>query len=180
VSDLQTQFLIAQARSMFRNSKANAPPLQPIAPSRDPLLIEIEKKVNCFPIPSPCRQIAGRLFTQIMQLRIQKKRSRFQDEDYLTRMAFAYASELQMGYIGLDSNDWEIWLTSHSDLITEECFICGMVTCVADAVRSICAIIDHEPEMRKILTSTARFAGVGISISKQNSFFFVVFVGNRK
>jgi hypothetical protein len=41
-------------------------------------------------------------------------------------------------------------------------------------------MIDHEQEMRKVVASTARFAGVGVSISRQNSVFFAIFLGNRK
>jgi hypothetical protein len=172
---LQTDLLLAQARAIH----THRPPGPSTPPGPDPAILEIQHTVNAFVLLTPCKALSDRIGTIIGQLRIQKKRTRFQDEDYLTRMAFAYANELRQGYITLDSSEWEIWFNSHSDEFTDKIFACGFVPAVADPVHSIGKMVEHAPEPKKFLTASVRFCGIGISISNKNSVFFAMFGGNR-
>jgi hypothetical protein len=174
---LQLGLLLAQARTVQRLKPPDARPVS--APPPDPAILEIQKAINLFSIPVPCKALSDRLVTLVGQLRIQKKRSRFQDEDYLTRMAFAYANELKLGYISLDSDNWEVWFNSHTDEYTDRIFACGFVPTLSDPVNSIGRMIDHDPEGKKFVSASVRFCGFGISISSKNSVFFALFGGNR-
>jgi hypothetical protein len=173
---LQSNLLLAQARTILRNGTDSSGP-KPATPGEG--VIEIQKRVNGFPIPGNCKAIADRIIIGVGQLRIQRKRARFQDEDYLTRMAFAYANELKMGYISLDAREWELWFRSQSDTITDQAFACGFIPKLADPVHSIINMIDHEPEMKRVVVANVRFCGLGVAVSPLNSVFFAIFLGNR-
>jgi hypothetical protein len=70
----------------------------------DPIFLEIQKNVNPFPISDRSRIIADQISDNWMG----NKRSVFQDEDYLTRMALTDTQKPIKGDISLEVHDWEL------------------------------------------------------------------------
>lgn len=181
--DIETELLLAQARQIIQHREAEEQKnLEELSPEETSRNQEIQKIVNMFEIPDPCQKLSSQIFQSICKFRLQKKRSRFQDEDYLNRLSFAYAKELESGYISIDSNKWTEWLKSHPDynILTDTNFYCGFIPQLANPIQSIVQMIEEEKDLRQIILSTTRFCSIGISISKNSSVFFVIFVANRK
>lgn len=181
--DLETELLLAQARQIIQHREAEEENNSDILESEESSsVLEKQKIVNMFEIPNSCQKLSSQLFQSINKFRFQKKRSKLQDEDYLNRLSFVYAKELESGYISLDSNEWTEWLKSHPDIkqLTDTNFYCGFIPQVANPVQSITQMIEEEKDLRQIILSTVRFCSIGISISKNFSVFFVIFIADRK
>ncbi|OHT14399.1 hypothetical protein TRFO_43059 [Tritrichomonas foetus] len=184
--DLQTDLLIAQARQVIQHKKEEEETLKkaslPISEKEQNKRAELQKIITTFEINDNNRKFSFRLFQALTKIRMQKKRARFQDEDYLTRLAFAYAYELKAAYKTLDSDDWKKWLESHPDfhLLTDANFCCGFVPQVGDTLHSILSMLQNDKDMKQIVFSSARFCGIGIAMTKSGSVFFTMFVTNRK
>lgn len=182
--DIETELLLAQARQIIQHKEAEEKQREEefLKSEDSEKLLEFQKKVNMFEIPDSCQKLSSQIFQSITKFRMMKKRSRFQDEDYLNRLSFAYAKELESGYISLDSDDWIEWFKSHPDYInlTDTNFYCGFIPQVTDPVRSIIKMIENDKDMKSFILSSIRFCGIGIAISKNFSVFFTIFVSNRK
>lgn len=182
--DIETQLLLAQARQIIQHKEAEEKQSSEelLKNEESSEILEIQKIVNMFEIPDPCQKLSSQIFQSITKFRMQKKRSRFQDEDYLNRLSFAYAKELESGYISIDSNEWAEWLKSHPDykILTDTNFYCGFIPQVVNPSQSIIKMIEGEKDLRNLILSSSRFCSIGISISKNFSVFFAIFVANRK
>jgi hypothetical protein len=100
------------------------------------------------------------------------------DDEFLTKIAFVYAEDLKYGYIGLDSEDWHIWLRCHPETLQDVGFFCGFVPQLANPIVSIGEMLQREALARKVLLASVRYAGIGISVSRKGSVFFAIFVAN--
>lgn len=179
---LETELAIAQARAMNRGTEQpKKPKPRPKASPADPDAKEIKtirEQIDDFEIDGTYQTLRLELTTLIGRIRREKKRSRFIEDEYLTKMAFAYSGELREGYIGLDSDEWKTWVKAHPEGLTEASFCCGFLPRMASPVESIGLMLEHEPEKRKVVQSTVRYCGIGMSVSKQGSLFFAIFVAN--
>lgn len=185
--DFETEMLLAQARQISLHQKSQEKEEQnteepPINPEEAEQIKEKQKLVNTFEISDNDTKLANKLFQSLIRFRMQKKRSRFQDEDYLNRMSFAYAQELGNGYISLDSEEWNEWFRSHPDysILTDLKFCCGLVVDVANPIQSVISMIENDSDMRQIALSSVRFCGIGVFMSRNRSMFFCLFAANRK
>ena len=184
--NLNSDLLIAQARQILQHKqeeqeKQNNRFTSRLSVKEKEELAEIQKIVITFDIKESNKKFAGRLSQAITRIRMQKKRSKFQNEDYFERLAFEYAYELKCGYKSIDSNDWKKWFESHPDYATlkDINFCCGFVPHNGDSIHSIISMMQCEEDKKQIIFSSVRFCGVGVSISKDNSVFFSLFVANR-
>lgn len=180
--DTDLALLLAQARSIqTHKNKENEDGAKNVI--IDENIAKLQEKVVCFEILHNNQKMASNIFSSINKLRMVKRRSRFQDEDYLNRMSFAYAEELKNGYISLDNDDWKTWFQSHPDYFDDlinPSFCCGFIPECTNYVHSITSMLEGDLEIRKIIYSNFRFCGVGVSISKTGSVFFSIFLANRK
>ena len=180
--DVKCSLLLAQARTIH-NKKNEPKEKESTTKSIDPKISKIQQNVVQFEIADNNQKFATKVFNALGKLRISKKRSRFQDEDYLNRMAFCYADDLKNGYLSLDSNDWKEWFQSHPDYfddLIDPKFCCGFIPESVNPLQSFLNLAEHDPDVRQIILSGSRFCGVGISLSKTGSLFFALFLANRK
>ncbi|OHS94295.1 hypothetical protein TRFO_39480 [Tritrichomonas foetus] len=185
--DTKLSLLLAQARTMHNKKKEERRKEKAIIKEKiknlDQKVVKIQQTVVGFEIADNNQKVATKIFQALGKLRISKKRSRFQDEDYLNRLAFTYADDLKNGYITLDGNDWEFWIQSHPDYfddLIDVKFFCGFIPECANPVASVINYVEHDPSLRQIILSSSRFCGVGVSLSKTGSIFFSMFLASRK
>ena len=182
---LEIELAIAQARAMNRDSE-KPPPKKQKSKAKPGASDEVDKKeiaaireeIEEFEIDSSYQTLRMELTTLISRIRRDKKRSRFIEDEYLTKMAFAYSGELREGYIGLDGEEWKTWAKAHPEGLKDAAFCCGFVPRMASPIESIGLMLEHEIEKRKVVQSGVRYCGIGMSVSRQGSLFFAIFVAN--
>jgi hypothetical protein len=185
---LEIEMAICQGRTMAREKKKNSAPIKRVAkesPSAEPAseemspeVVDLMERVVLFEIETSHLAVCRRLSEAIGRLRREKKRQNFTSDDFLTKIAFVYAEELKNGYISLDSDEWNTWLKVHPDKLGNVAFYCGFVPQLANPIASIVEMLQREPSAKKVVMSSGRWAGIGNSVSRKGSVFFVILVAD--
>lgn len=181
--DLNTDLLLAQARTILNNrKKENAKTEQKIEDEKISLneenIVKIRGIVSEYEISHVNSTIAGKIYNKINQIRLTKKRAKLILDDFMVNIAHAYSNEIMNGYISLDSDSYEDWIRSYPETLTDYKFSCGFVPCVGSPINSISQMLEKQEQFKKTIFSTAHYCGIGVSISKKMSYFFVIIVAN--
>ena len=139
---------------------------------------EVLEKLVLFGVENSNFEFQNRIFNAITRLRRDKKRVKFLDDDFLSKIASYYANELMLGNISIDSDEWKKLCSAHPDTLSDTFFYANFILGVADPTDSLIQLIAKEPDCHQIIVTSAKYCAIGIAVSKLGTVFFCIIITN--